>query len=329
MTAPLRIGVLGAARITQDALIAPAATVEGVEVAAIAARDRARAEEAAQRHGIGTVHESYEALLGDPGIQAIYNPLPASLHGRWTRAALDAGKHVLVEKPFTANADEAREVQAAAEASGLVVMEAHHSSHHPQTRRAAELVASGVLGELESAEASFIVPIPPGGDIRWNLALGGGSLMDLGCYPLRWLRDVLGVAPTVVSATASDRDGIDAAMDARLDYAGTPGRVRAAMWSGKGVSIGIELRGSAGVMKVRSPYAPQNRGRIKVDGPEGLRIREHADPRSSYSFQLEAFRDAALSGGPNITDAAAAVETMTAIDAIYRAAGMSPRPVAV
>ncbi len=320
----LTIGVLGAARITRDALVRPASQLDGVEVAALAARDPRRAADAARSLRIPRVHDSYTSLLADKSIDAVYNPLPNGLHGRWTMAAIAAGKHVLCEKPFTANADEARTVARAAAGSGLIVMEAHHSSHHPQTKRAAELVRSGILGELVSAQASFIVPMPPSHDIRWNLALAGGSLMDLGCYPLRWLRDVLGVVPTVTSATAHDRDGIDASMDARLDYAGTRGRGRAAMWSRRLLVITAEVRGTAGVMKVRMPFMPQLKGRIRVDGP-GMRVRERADPRSSYSFQLEAFRDAVVAGGPNITDSDAAVETMETIDEIYRAAGMDAR----
>ncbi len=316
--------MVGAARITRDALIHPASELTGVTVTAIAARDGTRAEAAATKHGIPRVHSSYEALLADDAIDAVYIPLPNGLHGRWTVAALEAGKHVLCEKPFSANADEATVVADAAAASGLVVMEAHHASHHPETKRAAEIVRSGVLGDLLDARATFIVPMPPSGDIRWNLALAGGSLMDLGCYPVRWLRDVLGVAPAVVDAAASDRDGIDASMDARLDYAGTPARVRAAMWSRTPLSIGAVVRGSRATLRVRMPFTPHILGRIRVDGP-GVRVREIADRRTSYSFQLEAFRDAVTAGGPTITNPAAAVETMRTIDDIYRAAGMEPR----
>jgi predicted dehydrogenase len=320
----LRIGVLGAARITRDALIKPARKVDGVEVVAIAARDPQKAADAASKHDIPRVLDSYDAMLADPEIDAIYIPLPNGLHGQWTLAAIDAGKHVLCEKPFTANADEARAVAAAAKASSVVVTEAHHSSHHPQTKRAAEIVRSGMLGELESAEAAFVVPMPPSSDIRWNVALAGGSLMDLGCYPVRWLRDVLGVQPTVTSATASDREGIDASMDAQLDFAGVPGRVRAAMWGNPPLLIEALVHGSAGVMKIRMPFMPQLKGKISVDGP-GLRLREKADPHTSYAYQLEAFRDAVAGVGPNITDSDAAVETMQTIDDIYRAAGMQVR----
>lgn len=320
----LKMGVLGAAPIARDALIRPAAEVDGVEVVAIAARDRERANDAASKHDIPRVIDSYDAMLADLEIDAVYIPVPNGLHGRWTLAAIAAGKHVLCEKPFTANAPEARIVAAAAASSSVVVMEAHHTSHHPQTKRAAEIVRSGMLGEIESAEASFIVPMPPSGDIRWNLDLAGGSLMDLGCYPVRWLRDVLGVLPTVASAIASDRDGVDASMDARLDYAGVPGRVRAAMWTIPPLLIEAEVRGYAGLMKVRMPFAPQLKGKISVDGP-GLRLREKADRHASYAFQLEAFRDAITAGGPNLTDSGAAIETMQTIDDIYRAAGMDPR----
>lgn len=320
----LRIGVLGAARITRAALLKPARSVDGVEVVAIAARDPARAAQAAARHGIPHVADDYAALLADPGVDAVYIPLPNGLHGHWTIAAIEAGKHVLCEKPFTANAAEARAVAAVAAGSGVVVMEAHHTSYHPATLRAAELVRTGVLGEVASAEAAFIVPMPPSSDIRWNLALAGGSLMDLGCYPIRWLRDVLGVQPQVLSARADDRDGIDASMDARLDYAGVAARVRAAMWTTPPLLIEASVTGSAGTMHVRMPYQPQTKGRISVDGP-GLRLREKADPTASYTYQLEAFRDAVAGSPANRTGPAAAIETMETIDAIYRAAGMGLR----
>lgn len=127
----LNIGVLRAARITRDALIKPAAKVDGVEVVAIAARDRQRATDAAGKHGIPRVLDSYEAMLADPQIDAVYIPLPNGLHGRWTLAAIDAGKHVLCEKPFTANAAEARDVARAANASSVVVMAGISRSNWP------------------------------------------------------------------------------------------------------------------------------------------------------------------------------------------------------
>ena len=137
----LRIGTLGSSRISQPALIEPSASVPEVTVAAVAARDLPRAEAFALRYGIPKAYGSYQEMLDDPDVDAIYNPLPNSLHGPWTLRAIAAGKHVLCEKPFASNADEAAQVAQAASASGLVVMEAMHYRYHPLTRRLCEVVA--------------------------------------------------------------------------------------------------------------------------------------------------------------------------------------------
>ena len=144
----LRIGTLGAARITPAALLRPARQVPGVTVTAVAARDQQRARRFADKHRIRMVHPSYQALIEDPAVDAIYNPLPNSLHAQWTLRAIEAGKHVLCEKPFTANAAEAATVAAAAKASGLVVMEAFHYRYHPLARRMQEVV----LGQVADAD---------------------------------------------------------------------------------------------------------------------------------------------------------------------------------
>jgi predicted dehydrogenase len=142
----LRIGCLGAARIAPAALTKPAAGNPGVSCAAVAARDVTRARAFADKHKIPVVHDSYDALLADESLDAIYNPLPNGLHGLWTLKALEAGKHVLCEKPFTANAAEAARVADAAEKSGLVVMEAFHWRYHPLAARVLDIIASGELG---------------------------------------------------------------------------------------------------------------------------------------------------------------------------------------
>src|SRR3954469_7325218 len=129
--APVRIGILGAARIAPNAVIKPAPNVQDAQIVAVAARDRSRADEFASKHGIPTVHDSYTALIANPNVDAIYNPLPNGLHAEWTIAALAAGKHVRCEKPFTANAKEAEDVAVVADRTGLVVMEAFHYRYHP------------------------------------------------------------------------------------------------------------------------------------------------------------------------------------------------------
>ncbi|MHC6231891.1 Gfo/Idh/MocA family protein [Arthrobacter sp. MMS24-T111] len=320
----MRIGILGAARIIGGALTGPATRVQGVTVAAIAARNPLRAAAAAKRHGIEQVYRNYDELLADDSLDAVYIPLPAALHGRWARAALDAGRHVLVEKPFMANAHEAESVAHMAADAGLVLMEAHHTAHHPFTTRIGDIVESGMLGPIETAHATFSVPIPPGRDIRWNFRLGGGGLMDVGCYPLRMLHDVLRCEATVISAEAKFKGDIDRAMTARLRYGPTHATVRSSIWSRSLFSARVDLQGTRARLRVWWPYHPQQGGRLRIEGP-AIRERESANRRSSYDYQLEAFRDAVEQGGPNITDAAAGIATMKTIDEIYRAAGMRIR----
>src|ERR1700757_825936 len=201
----LRIGVLGAARIAPSAITKPAKDNADVVVAAVAARDVSRARAFAVKHGIEHVHESYEALIADPDVDAVYNPLPNGLHGRWTRAALDAGKHVLCEKPFTANAAEAREVAELAAKSDRVVMEGFHYRCHPCALRVDEIIASGELGKLQRVEAHWCFWVPKSADIRYNYSLAGGALMDSGCYAVDMVRRFGGSTPEVVSAQAKLR----------------------------------------------------------------------------------------------------------------------------
>jgi predicted dehydrogenase len=323
---PLRIGVLGAARIAPNALIKPAAAGEDVVVASVAARDRTRAREYAAKHGIPTVHDSYEALLADPTLDAVYNPLPNGLHGRWTMAALAAGKHVLCEKPFTANADEARAVADAAAKSGLVVMEAFHYRYHPVALRMLEIVTSGQLGALRHVEASFCFPLPRFRDIRYRLDLAGGAMMDAGCYAVHMVRLLGGGEPDVVSAKAKlHGTDVDRAMRADLRFAaGHTGRVTCSMWSSDLLRISARAVGERGELRVRNPLAPQFGHRIAVRTRDGRRT-ERLTRRPSYAYQLDAFVGAVRDGEPVLTDPADAIRTMSVIDAIYRAAGLPVR----
>jgi len=327
MTATLRIGVLGAARIAPNALIKPAHVTPDVTVDAVAARDRARASAFAARHGIPKVHDTYDQLLADPDLDAIYNPLPNGLHGQWTIKALAAGKHVLCEKPFTANAAEAAEVAAATGAAeGLVVMEAFHYRYHPVALRMLEIVTSGQLGELTHVSATFCFPLPRFGDIRYRYDLAGGALMDAGCYAVHMVR-LLGGEPTVTSARAKRLRGsdVDRAMRAELTFpAGHTGRITCSMWSSNVFGISARAVGTDGEMRVRNPLAPQFGHRIAVRTKSGRRV-EHLSRRPSYAYQLDAFAGAVTGGEPVLTDPADSIRTMTVIDAIYRAAGLPLR----
>ncbi|SDN83902.1 Gfo/Idh/MocA family protein [Lentzea jiangxiensis] len=326
MTDHVRIGVLGAATIAPIAVVRPARSSTVAEVVAVAARSAERARTFADRHGIARVHDSYEDLLADPAVDAVYNPLPNGLHGRWTLAALEAGKHVLCEKPFTANAAEAAEVAKAAQASGLVVMEAFHYRYHPLAVRVDEIVRSGVLGPLRHVEASVCFPLPKFSDIRYDYSLAGGAMMDAGCYAVHMVRLLGGEEPEVRSAKALPHGpSVDRAMRATLRFpAGHTGSVHASLWSSTVLKLSMKAIGENGVLHVLNPLGPQLAHRLSLR----LKDRKSTETfgrRSTYAYQLDAFTAAVLRGEPFPTTADDAVRTMTVIDAVYRAAGLPPR----
>jgi predicted dehydrogenase len=322
----VRIGILGAARIAPPALVNPAKKNDEVVVAAVAARDVSRAQAFAAKHGIPRVHDDYDKLIADPNLDAVYNPLPNGLHGRWTRAALAAGKHVLCEKPFTANAAEAREIAELAANSDRVVMEAFHYRYHPLNLRVEEIIASGELGKLERVEAALCFPLPKFSDIRYNYSLAGGATMDAGCYAVHMVRTFGGSTPEVVSAQAKLRDPqVDRAMTAELRFpGGHTGRVRCSMWSTHLLQINAKVVGSQGELRVLNPVMPQFFHRLSVRSSDSSRV-ERFSRRASYAYQLDAFAAAVLRGEPVKTTPEDAIENMTVIDAIYRAAGLPLR----
>jgi len=323
---PIRIGILGTARIGYEALLVPAQQVQGVHVAVIASRDPARARAYAARYRIPRVHSSYEALLTDPDIDAVYIPLPAALHAEWTIAAIEAGKHVLCEKPFTSNAEAAARVASVADGSGQVVMEAYHTHHHPLHARLREIVASGEVGQIHTASATFCIPIPPNRDIRWNLTLGGGSLLDVGYYPVRTLTGLFGQTSHVEHAKAWLQQGVDRRLEATLRFdSGATGKVVSSLWSRQPLNLGLTLQGQTGQIKVTRPYHPHQGSRIQIKGIDGQRT-ERTTRKPTYTYQLEAFRNAIQRGTDVETNCAAAVRQLQTLDAIYAAAGLQPRP---
>jgi predicted dehydrogenase len=325
----VRIGVLGAARIAPAALMKPARAVDGVEVAAIAARDRRRASAFAARHGIPVVHDSYADVVADPSLDAVYIPLPNGLHAQWTLAAIRAGKHVLCEKPFTSNAAQALEVQGAAEGTGLVVMEAFHYRYHPVAQRMADIVHSGELGRIQRVETAMCFPLPRFSDIRYDFDLAGGALMDAGCYAVHSLRVLTpGGEPVVTGARAltlkRDRR-VDRAMTARFTLpGGGTGHLRTSMWSSTLLRIRAEVVGERGRLAVTNFAAPHLWSRFTVT-VDGRRRRERLSREPTYTHQLRAFA-AAVRGEPtNLTPPADSVATMRLIDDVYTAAGLPLR----
>ena len=322
---PVRFGTLGAARITPNALIIPAKQLEGVEVAAIAARDGARAGEFARVNGIPRVVSSYEELVSDPDIDVIYNPLPNSLHCEWTIRALRAGKHVLCEKPLASNASEAQRMAQAARETGRLLGEAFHYRYHPLSDRVRALIAEGAIGRLLNIEANFSVPIPAS-NIRYDWSLGGGAMMDLGCYPLHMIRYFSGVTPRVIRAAARCcPENIDVAMDVQMELgAGTTARMTCAMSQDTQIAASFSARGDRGELTVINPVAPQMGHQLTIKTSTGEK-QETVPGDTSYTHQLRAFLAAVNGQGKFPTNGDEGVINMRIIDDAYRAAGLPPR----
>lgn len=220
MTKPLRIGILVAAHIANAYCKALKGAV-GVAVVAVGSRDLAKARAFATEHGIGTAHGSYDALLADPGVDAIYNPLPNTLHAEWSIKALDAGKHVLCEKPLTLSGDAARRLFDHARIKGLHLVEGFPYMAQPQTLMLRKLLHEKAIGDLKLIQTSFGAFQNDPANIRFNPTLGGGSIWDMGSYPVSLVRLVAGRKPLKVQALATmSAQGVDVTTAAAMQFTG-------------------------------------------------------------------------------------------------------------
>lgn len=322
----LRIGLLGASRIAPKALLTPARERDDVEITAVAARDGSRARAYAAEHGIAHAVEGYAALLERDDIDAVYNALPPAEHLEWSVRAAGRGLAQLCEKPFALSAAHARTMADAASAAGRPLMEAMHSRFHHAFLRAEALVAEGALGRVTRAHGVFDASIPyRPGELRWIRPLGGGSLMDLGCYPLHALRTLLKAEPQVLSAELDVRHGVDAAMRAHLRFGEVEAQVACSMVPEAGGTYRrLTLEGERARLDFDNFVSPQNGGRLTLTHADGRVEDLPVEGPSSYAAQLDRFVAAATAGADPLTGGADAVAQMTAIDAIYAAGGLTP-----
>lgn len=328
----LKIAMLGAANIGDWGLVKPARVVEGVDLYSLAARDRTRALSYARKHDIPAVHESYESLLADPNIDAIYNPLPNSLHCEWTIRALDAGKHVLCEKPFSCNAAEARQMAQAATRNNRVLMEALHYRFHPMAARMKDAVSQ--LGAIHRIETNMCVPLYSPKDIRYRYELGGGAAMDVGAYAVSLMRflasasqeEVLAKNPLIKSARVKLRgEHIDRAMKVDVQWDnGTTGRLHFSLWSSALLKLSARVVGEHGELRVSNPYLPHISNSLKLQ-IGATKTKEKVAGDATYTYQLQEFVDRIRKTGPYASDVSDAIGTMEMIDAIYDAAGLPRR----
>jgi len=320
----LRWGVLGAANIAVRKVIPAIQGSANGRVVAIASRDGAKARDAATRLEIARAHDSYEALLADPEVDAVYNPLPNSLHAEWTEWAAAAGKAVLCEKPLARDAAEAERMARACAEHGVPLMEAFMYRFHPQNVRVRELIASGAIGAVGQVRAGFgfrMHPLNPA-NVRLQRDLAGGALMDVGCYAVNASRLLFADEPLrAVASRDFDEDfGVDVALSGVLEYPGarfaTVDCSFKAGYSGWYMAVGPE-----GTIEVPRAFTPQDDPTvIVITDNQSRRHEEYFEGTDHYRLMAEAFAAAVLAGAPVPCPPEDAIANMRAVDALARAA---------
>jgi predicted dehydrogenase len=312
MTEPVRWGLLSTARINR-AILEGSRQSERTGIIAVASRDQARADEYAREHGLGRAYGSYESLLEDDDIEVVYNSLPNSLHVEWSIRALEAGKHVLCEKPLDRRVEAVERAFDTAERNGRLLMEAFMYRHHPQTRKAAELVRDGAIGELRQLRSLFSFILTDEADVRMLPELDGGALMDLGCYCISMQRLLAGEPELVFGRQRLGGGGVDVGFVAVLQF---PHDVFGEFHCGFDLpeGNGLEAIGSEGKLVVadpvrcRDPHVELNGKRVEVEDVD------------RYFLQVENFSAAVRGDAEPLLGRDDALGQVRAIEALYRSA---------
>ena len=317
----LRWGVISTSNIGRAAVNQAIQASSNGDLLAVASRDQARAREFAEKWEIPAHYGSYEALLDDDSLDAVYVPLPNSMHREWTIRAAERGKHVLCEKPLALSAAECAEMEAAAGANGVKLMEAFMYRFHPRTQRIVEMVRAGVVGDLKVITSAFTFRLRNPENIRLDPALGGGSLMDVGCYCVNVSRTIAGAEPVEVQAVAHQASsGVDEQMVGTL-------RFEDGLLAQFDCSLTMERReslvvvGTDAYLTVPAAFLPgtddvviqETRGR-------GETVEHIVSGADEYRLMVEHFADCALNDRPLRYTAEAAARNMKAIAALYESA---------
>lgn len=317
----VRWGVLSTANIGRWAVNPAIQASRNGELAAVASRDADRARSFASEHGIPRWHDGYQALLDDPGIDAVYIPLPNSLHAEWTVRAAAAGKHILCEKPLAVTAAEAEAMGAAAERHGVLLMEAFMYRFHPRTEQVLAMVRAGAIGELKAIRSVFTFRLTRPDNIRLSAELGGGALMDVGCYCVNVSRTLAGTEPLEVQAWAGwGPTGVDLQLAGMLRF---PDDVVAHF----DCALTLERResyeaaGTDASLLVPAAFLPGKQAAAFIEdrGREPPRRHEVAGA-DEYQRMVEHFADCVLTGQPVRYPVSEAVANLRTIEALYRSA---------
>ncbi|UJF31908.1 Gfo/Idh/MocA family protein [Paenibacillus hexagrammi] len=320
----LRWGILGCANIAIRACIPGIQNSETGVVTAIASRNLQKSKETAESLNIPTAYGTYEELLADPNVDAIYIPLPNHLHKEWTIRAAEAGKHVLCEKPASLTAAETEEMVAACEKAGVLFAEAFMYRHHPRYARVKEIIASGEIGEIRGIHAAFTFNNPDdAANVRFVKEMGGGSLYDVGCYPISAARMILGEEPEAVTTHAffsPQHDNVDMMMSGLVEFSGGVALTfDCGMWAD--FRNTVEVLGTRGRIEIPSAFITptEESGSFYVIGADGRR-EEQVPYLNQYALQADDIAYAAWGKKPMRFEPADAVKNMKVIDACLKSA---------
>ncbi|WP_176444700.1 Gfo/Idh/MocA family protein [Paenibacillus herberti] len=324
MNRKLSWGVLGVASIARRAVIPGLLESQFNEVKALASRDVAKAKQAAEEFGIEKAYGSYEELIWDDAIDAVYIPLPNHLHREWAIRALQAGKHVLCEKPLALTAAEAEEMAAAAAASGKILAEAFMYRHHPRYDMIRSIIASGEIGDIRNIHATFTFNSSGGaGNVRFRKEWGGGSLYDIGCYPITAARLLLGQEPeaaTVQALFSPEHDNVDMMASGLLEFPGNVAvKFDCGMWAAS--RNHLEILGIEGLIEIPSAFvAGPDQGANFFVTSKGVRREVEVPKVNQFSLECDDFARTVLFGEPQKFTPDDSIRNMRVIDACLRSA---------
>ena len=321
----IRLALASTAAIN-DALLGGASESLLVEVIGVGSRERARAEAYAQERGLERAYGSFDELLADADVEAVYIALPNALHVGWAVRALEAGKHVLSEKPLTRDPREAERAFDAAERAGRILMEGFMYRHHPQTKRLVQLVRDGELGELRLVRSHFSFTLRRPRDVRWDRELGGGSLLDLGCYCTNLMRTLAGEPERVYAEQITAPSGVDVRFAATLRFAGGAlGHFDCAFDLPR--RIGFEAVGSEGSATMLQPFA-EDEVTLEVRRGDEL-VSSETERANRYGLEVDNFARAIAGEEPPLLDRRDSIGQARALDALLRSAESTGGPILV
>ena len=318
----LRWGILGTARINRR-VIPAIGLARRSELVAVASRDRARAEAYARERSIPRAIDGYQALLDDSSIDAVYIPLPNTDHVPWTLAAIAAGKHVLCEKPLALDPHDVDRIAAAAAAARVVVEEGFMYRHEPLTARVVSLVNDGAIGTPRVVVSGFTFSLAADHNIRLNPALGGGSLWDVGCYPVTYAQLIAGNEPNTVSGMALwHQSGVDEEFTGLLRFGGMTANIYAGFRAAH--RTWLEVLGSHGGLTVPNPFRPGPVETLELERNGAIERIAVAGSPEIFVREIEDFEASVLDGAPPVVTLAESRRTAATLTKLYASARMYP-----